>query len=139
MLGIYIDWLQSIASLGMDPKWELPGIPLRNPRQSNPTNEAVSTVPLAKQSSHSFADIPIVQQGYARNQRYRPGVQHMMAKGSSINSQISNELPPIVGNAGPKNRGMFNPVAFNMAAAGFNGTQGHKWVGGGGRYAFTRR
>lgn len=81
-------------------------------------------------------------QGYARNARYRAGVQPLIAKGSSINSQLSNELPPLGEVGANKNRGAFNPVAFNLTAAGFNPNQGHKWGGGGGgggRYAYARR
>lgn len=122
----------------MDSKWELPGIPLRNPRPSNGMNDG-NMIPAARQASNALNDLPPVLQGYARNARYRPGVQPLIAKGSSINSQLSSELPPLGEVGANKNQGGFNPVAFNLTAAGFNPNQGRKWVGGGGRFACARR
>ncbi|GMH40488.1 hypothetical protein BSKO_08392 [Bryopsis sp. KO-2023] len=127
------------SSSGIGADWELPSIPLRNPRPSNGLSEAPTNMPVPKPTCNVGSSLPPMKQSYVRNARYRTGVQPLMAKGSSLSSQASGDLPPVNRNNGHMNRGPFNPVAFNMAAAGFPAAQSHNRVGGGGQYAFSRR
>ena len=123
--------------------WELPSISLRNPRPSNAGSvgmEPIGSIPHPKPHARlpTVSPLPAVQPSYVRNARYRPGLQPLMAKGNSLQAAgSSGDLPPLARNTS-KNRGVFNPVAFNLEAAGF-GKQGHSGLIRPGHYGFPRR